>query len=424
MKRRALLLLVTFSIFLSCTDKTVDPSRLVRPVGLRIAVSDGNYNLTWEEYRIICITSPCPDVANTEAEEYEIQIANNELGPFKTYRTVKADQKSISIPVAAQGAQLVARIVSKAEGAPDVNSNVIMVSSGSLSQSALYPAFGTSEYVGGGDVTEDGKWALYATFNQNGAGQSDFALYLAKLENEKEVSAKRIGTQVSGGRFSHDAKQLAYYSSAENGFVIYDIASEQKRVIPGVPPAQQYGLAWSPDGKWLAFATLSEQMSRLWKVSTAGGSAIPLTPEMPASEFNGIRRAEIDWSPDGASIAVARAHSEGGGKDYRVAISFYSSEGTGESRYFETQPGWLDTTPSFSPDGKQVAFLSTRTEPITFAYSLWVRDVATGKVRQVGLLPGLIPSPDYQPRWQGNNKLIFMGSQQGKPGYFSVIVAP
>ncbi|WP_439555617.1 TolB family protein [Dyadobacter sp.] len=422
--KRALLLLVTFTILLSCTDKEVDPSKLVRPVGLRIAVSNGNYNLTWEEYRIVCITSPCPDVANTEAEEYEIQIASSELGPFKTYRTVKADQKSISVPVAAQGAQLVARIVSKAEGAPDVNSNAVMVSSGPLSQSAFYPAFGTSEYVAGGDVSVDGKWALYTVFDQNSPGQSDFALYLARLENEKEVAVKRIGKQVSGGRFSPDAKQLAYYSYAENGFVIYDIASEQKRVIPGVPAAQQYGLAWSPDGKWLGFSTVSEQTSRLWKVSTAGGSAIPLTPELPASELNGIRQAELDWSPDNTSIAISRARSEGGGKDYRVAITFYSPEGTGESRYFETQPGWIDTNPSFSPVGKQVAFLSTRTDPISFTYSLWMRDVATGKVRQIGLLPGLIPSPDYQPRWQGTNKLIFMGSQQGKRGYFSVIVAP
>ena len=64
-------------------------------MSLKITANGANYDLSWEEIRIVCITTPCPDIADLEAEQYEIQIADNELGPFQTYKTVDARQKSI-----------------------------------------------------------------------------------------------------------------------------------------------------------------------------------------------------------------------------------------------------------------------------------------------------------------------------------------
>jgi Tol biopolymer transport system component len=143
---------------------------------------------------------------------------------------------------------------------------------------------------------------------------------------------------------------------------------------------------------------------------------------MPVREGNNIRATDNDWSPDGRVIALSLAKSESGQKQWRSVVSLYSPEGTGEVSYFETQPGWIDSNPAFSPDGKQLAFLSTRTEPSAILYSLWVRDVTTGKSRRIELLPGMIPSDDFVPHWLGNERLLFMGTQQGKKGYFTVFL--
>lgn len=130
----------------------------------------------------------------------------------------------------------------------------------------------------------------------------------------------------------------------------------------------------------------------------------------------------IRWSPDGRSIAVSRARRKNFSDNWRAAISFYSPDRNGELSYFETQPGWIDTHPSFSPDGKILSFLSSRTDGTQNSYSLWVRNIATGQVRQIKLLPGLNPSTDYAPRWVGNDRLIFSAVVQGKKGYYSVFL--
>lgn len=425
MMKRLLLWSIVFTCLISCREGeevAVDPAKRVRPVSLQIAVSGTDYTLSWQEIRLICITAPCPDIADVEAETYDVQIASGELGPFRTYQTLSADQKSIRIPVASIGEQLVARIVSNNKTAPPVNSNVVMVTNGLLSQSLYYPGFGSLTTVTGGDVTVDGKKATYSLLVEEGPGQYVSPLYVASLQNEQQVSTKLV-TRLGGlASFSPDGQQLAYPSRTEKGIILYDITSEQTRILPVADAAWIQGIDWSPDGKWLAFSTVSNEESRLWKIAASGGSAIPLTASLPIKDANYIRQTDIDWSPDGQFIAVSRGRSEGNSQQWRGVISLYSPDGGGEVKFFDAQPGWVDTAPSFSPDGKLLAFLSTRTSPSATVYSLWVRDLSTGKVRHINLLPGLIPSADYAPRWLGSERLLFMGTQQGKQGYFSVFL--
>ncbi|MEO6283128.1 MAG: hypothetical protein ABIN80_23630 [Dyadobacter sp.] len=420
--KRLLLILILATLSNSCKEKAIDPSKRVRPVSLKITTSAASYDLSWEEIRIVCITTPCPDVADVEAEKYEIQFSDSELGPFQAYKTVDAGQKSISIPVAVPGEQLVARIISKAEGAPPVNSNPVMATKGFLSQSAYYPAFGTSGDLTGGDVTPDGRKATYFSFIEEGPGQSVSPLHVAELEYERIVSTKLVTRQGRTAKFSKDGLQLAYSAETENGLIIYDIVSGRKQTLPVTNAGKIQGLEWSPDSKWLAFLTASDEESRLWKIAVSGGAAIPLTPPLSVRRAKHIRQADIDWSPDGQFIATSTAQTENTDKQWRTAISFYSPEGNGELKYFETQPGWIDTNPAFSPDGKLLAFLSTRTDPSARSYSLWVRSLATGKARRIELLPGLIPSNDYVPHWLGNERLMFMATQQDKRGYFTVFL--
>ncbi|WP_428665710.1 hypothetical protein [Runella sp.] len=420
--KRSLFRLIVLLLLSSCREKTIDPTKRVRPVTLQIVISGAEYKLSWQEMHIVCITAPCPDIADVEAEEYEVQIATGELGAFHTYKTLDANQKSINIPVAQGGEQLVARIVSKNKSAPPVNSNSVMVTNGFLSQSAYYPGFGLSGDVMGGDVTSDGTKTTYSLVIEEGPGQYKIPLYIAEMQYERPVSTKLVTRQGAGATFSPDGKQLAYPSVTENGLMIYDIASEHTRILPVVDIALIQGVDWSPDGKWLAFSTVSNEESRLWKIATSGGQPIPLTPVLPIRESNYIRQTDIDWSPDGRFIAVSRARNNNDNAQWRAVVSLYSPDGSGEVNYFETQPGWIDTNPSFSPDGKQLAFLSTRTDPSAGTYSLWVRDLTTGKVRQINLLPGLIPSSDYVPHWLGNERLLFMGIQQGRKGYFTVFL--
>jgi WD40 repeat protein len=417
--KRLLLLLITLSLFNSCHEKEIDRSLIVRRVNLQVSVSNAEYQLSWEPAFYICITDPCPGYADLEAERYEIQIANEEIGTFRTYRIVDAATTSISIPVSSQGKQLVTRILSLAKGALAVNSNIVMTTTDIVSKSAPYSGFGSDFEKIAGDVTVDGKKATYSMVVEEKPGQYATSLYLSNLQDEKPVSSKLLTLNGKAAAFSADGQQVAYFSAPENGLVIYDITSGSKRTL-AVPNANEIqGIAWSPDGKWLAFSTDNTKGTTLWKIATAGGTPIQLVAPTPLPGLNNIQLAGIDWSPDGQFIAVSRVRGTGSDEQYRGTISLYSPEGGGELRFFDIQPNWIDSHASFSPDGKQLAFLSFRTGRNN---SLWIRDVATGKVRQVKLSPELNPSDEYIPRWLGNDRLVFLANNAGGKGYFTVLL--
>nr|WP_293840224.1 hypothetical protein [uncultured Arsenicibacter sp.] len=420
--RRLLYLSGLILLLNACHEKSVDPTLRVRPVYMEITVTGSGYTLTWKPAMIVCITAPCPDLADVEAETYEIQTATSESGPFTTYKTVDASQKSISIPATERGGELIARVVARAKGAPPANSTPVMATNGFVSQSAYYPGFGLTADVVGGDVSPDGTKSMYVRTIDKESGQYEFQTYLAELRNEQVTATKLITRQGGPGKFSPDGQQLVYPSRTDNAYVLYTIATGEQRTLAVTGLASMRDIAWSPDGKWLAYTTQTNEASRLWKIAVAGGNAIPLTPAVPLTSVDAIRRPAITWSPDGQFIVLSRSRSDENSTLWRNVITYLSAAGSGEGKAFDTQPGWVDSNPQFSPDGKSLAFLSTRTAPSGMVFSLWVRDLATGRPRRIELLPNLIPSDDFSPRWLGNDRLLFMATQHGKKGFFTVFL--
>ena len=97
----------------------------------------------------------------------------------------------------------------------------------------------------------------------------------------------------SGAQISPDGKRIAYRVGTwpKTKLWVRDLDSWESQALDGTEGALR--LRWSPDGNWLAFATLNE----IKKLSPRGGSVTPL-----GERSGGGPRVSVSWAPDGNAV--------------------------------------------------------------------------------------------------------------------------
>lgn len=220
------------------------------------------------------------------------------------------------------------------------------------------------------------------------------------------VGANRITT--GGGyarpRFAPGGKQLAVIKSGQLWTMKPD-GTAPRRVT--TRPAS--GASWSPDGKWLAFSSLScTGGPGVYRIAASGGSAKPevlfprdcrgeelpdeTAPEPVTGALADRLRVEdaVAWSPDGKQIAF-----RGGECDsvYDACLSIGTIT-TGAERTIAAYGGGglqnrgFAVLPAWRPDGARIAFTAYQ-EGETAAGNEPVHvvelDLRTGKKRTIGV---------------------------------------
>jgi eukaryotic-like serine/threonine-protein kinase len=149
------------------------------------------------------------------------------------------------------------------------------------------------------------------------------------------------------GSFSPDGNQMAFQSTGGQGNN-WDIwlniigESESRRLTND--PAPDVRPAWSPDGKQIAFA----RTRSIYLVSPLGGSERRLFA-LPSC-------GSPSWSPDGRWLAVGRARTQGETTAESGGIHVIPIGGGEPRAVTSPKPPAYDCSPTFSPDGRSLAY--------------------------------------------------------------------
>ena len=223
-----------------------------------------------------------------------------------------------------------------------------------------------------------------------------------------------------GPALSPDGRYVAFLSSrelfdidlfladAKSGQVIRELASSDRDAHFESLRFIESGGSWSPDGKQLAFITFEKGDNFLGIVDVASG------------KINSIRVPGLDainnvaWGPDGHTIAIS-------GQITGVSDLFLFDMQTNAVKQL-TNDKFADLQPSWSPDGKTLAFVSDRgagggLDQLSYSQmAICTIDVNTEVIRTLPLFANTKHiDPHYSP---DGRSLYFIANPEGIPDVF------
>ncbi len=253
------------------------------------------------------------------------------------------------------------------------------------------------------DWSPDGQEIAYLAFDSDDL----FHLYLIDaLGRNKQRLSLEFANVDSSPRWSPDGKWILMSGSTQGVYktVLLNVATEQSYTIPKYVAG---GIQWSPDSQSIYYLANSEDgLAHLFGLNIACLSELESCQfaELDLLPNEGVY-SEPEWSPDGKFFAFSKYEDD----KTQIAIarlrcSALTANCVDSIQVVADSP-LLDSSPIWSPDGKQLAYVSGH-------YQLNFYEIESGKTRSI-TLPGIVP---FLKDWSPDGRFVAFLSEQGGMG--------
>ena len=197
----------------------------------------------------------------------------------------------------------------------------------------------------------DGKW-IY--FESDARSFRDIYRVDAGGKSLRRLTDNREGNFAPA--VAPDGGRIAFVSSRDGNAQIYTMnadGSDERRVTAF--HRDDWSPGWSPDGKMIAFLSAREGVTRIFLMNADGTGQHRLTKKPSTSTgvaSDSAAEEGIAWSPDGKKIAYVARESGSA----RILIADLASG----AQTALTGGATIDDSPEWSPDGRYIAFVSQR----------------------------------------------------------------
>jgi len=241
-------------------------------------------------------------------------------------------------------------------------------------------------HIEGLDWSADGRWLVFSSAIDGGEYPQVIRLNLETMEL-KQLTHEEPGYACAvDPAFSPDSRFIAFTRSGtafeQDVFVLPVAGGTLRRLTRS--QRQVYGLDWTADGRHIIYAAAPRADFRLWRVALSDGS-ISWVPTVAGQ----ILRPSISFAGD----RIVYENHSGDDDIWRLSLD---ESGAFHRLIASTRS---DFAAQYSPDGKQIAFISTRSGH----RELWVSDADGRSCRQLTAFDGPYV---VRPRWSPDGTQI------------------
>jgi len=263
-----------------------------------------------------------------------------------------------------------------------------MVWQASADGTNLHPAFPAWNFVlasCSGHWTPDGRYLLFDSFRDGPDEIWAMRERTGLFRKGRSAPVRLTQGPANFGRPtpSRDGKRIFAIAWEDQGELMR-FESRTRQFLPYLPGTQAQEVEFTHDGAWAAYRGFPEKA--LWRSKIDGSDRLQLT-------FAPMQASSPRWSPDGKQIAFV-GHITG--KNWHIYL--VSAQGGLAEQLTPAELGGWDVT--WSPDGRKLAFRSDYAN-VTDSDALFFMDVQS---RQISKVPG--SEPFNYPRWSPDGRYI------------------